>query len=109
MSTYILAVQESYQSTIVEAPVVSLGDDRLAVTWVKKCEGTRFPRAAFLIRYLSAFLGGLAKICFREYLLSTRMRVGRRRNWGRVVKRRVQWFCGPNADGRCGSFHKRYF
>ena len=52
MTAYVMVVQKSDRSNIVGAPVVMLGDNVSAVTWVNKCGGTRDPRAAFLMRYL---------------------------------------------------------
>ena len=52
ITAYVMVVQESDHSDIVGVPVVMLGDNVSAVTWVNKCGGTRDPRAAFLMRYL---------------------------------------------------------
>lgn len=52
MTAYMMVVKKSDHSNIVGAPVVMLGDNVSAVTWVNKCGGTRDPRAAFLMRYL---------------------------------------------------------
>ena len=52
ITAYVMVVQKSDHSSIEGTPVVMLGDNVSAVTWVNKCGGTRDPRAAFLMRYL---------------------------------------------------------
>ena len=58
--------------------------------------------------WLMTFLGGLSKILVRNSLPFTRMCIGRRQVWGRMVGRRVRESCGLIGDGPSGYFDKRY-